>query len=95
MHSVRRYTGHGSYLAKETQAVRYGYNRHIQRKPYGALVCKVGDTGQAKFVGDSLCFTNREEGPLYMDANVADGDGAREGCSGSMSVTIAIQKAAP
>jgi len=94
-HPVRRYNRHGSYIVQQNETVRYGRNRYLQRKPYGALVCKVGEEGQVKVVGESLSFTVVEEGPIYLDSNVAPGSTARTGCSGSMTVSVDIQKASP
>ena len=86
--------GVGSWVkasGRRRQWLSYGWGRYVQDSQYGALVCKVGEDGQVRVVGSTLTFTSTEEGRLFLDANVATGRDARQGCSGSISVEIEVQ----
>lgn len=92
---VRNTHGKGSHVEQRVQEIHYGQNRHLQNEPYGALLCKIGESGEVMVAGTALTFTSEVEGMLYMDSNVAPGKLVRGECSGEIAVTVEVVKKQP
>lgn len=60
---------------------------------YGALICKNGSKGAARFVGTGTTFTAAKGGGLlYFDANVLPGRTHRRRCSGELRVSVTVKR---
>jgi hypothetical protein len=72
---------------------RYSYvQRPLMDLPYAALILRVGRAGKVRAVGERLCFTNDTPGMLAFDMNAKQDRKHRTACTGSMKVTVEVQR---